>query len=122
MSMSLLSQPAPQTMPTHTRPHTKIKTKALLFPLSNLVTPIHICLPVNHQPSTLGSPDTVWSFRSHKLEVSPRHTSQHKQFGTCNVMSIPLNTRQMLLLFCHSNISQQLENLRDPVALHLNVN
>lgn len=53
---------------------------------------------------------------SHKLEVSPRHTSQHKQFGTCNVMSIPPYTRQMLLLFCHFNTSHQLENLRDPVC------
>lgn len=64
----------------------------------------------------------LWHSQSHKLEVSLRHTSQHKQFGTCDVMSIPLHTRQMLLLLCHFNISHQLENLRDPVALRQNVN
>lgn len=30
-----------------------------------------------------------------------------KQFGTCDAMSIPTDRRQMLLLFCHFNISRR---------------
>ena len=92
-----------------------------VFP-SDPVTPSHI--PSAHLSTTLNSwnPDTVWGFRSRKPEVSPRHTSQHKQFGARNVVSIPPDTRQMLLLLCHFNISQQLENLCDPGATRMSTN
>lgn len=52
------------------------------------------------QASTSGIPSTVGSFQTHQLEVSLRHTSQHKQFGTCDVTSIQPRTRQMPSLLC----------------------
>lgn len=52
------------------------------------------------QASTSGIPSTVGSFQTHQLEVSLRHTSQHKQFGTCDVTSIQPCTRQMPSLLC----------------------
>lgn len=55
-----------------------------------------------------------WHSWSHKHEVSLRHTSQHKQFGTCDVMSIPPHTRRMLLLLCHFNISQRTSEISLP--------
>lgn len=73
-----------------------------------------------YQGSTSGIP-TVHSVQTHQLEVSLRHTSQHKQFGTCDVTSIEPRTRRMPSLLCRFTVCCHLEK-RAHVALIRNVN